>query len=357
MEGQEGRRVADISIAGLGHVGRALLGILASDAEARVAFRVILVGDSSGCLAAAEGFGPGRLAALAAAKAEGVSLAAAPALPGERFDAGSEAFLRALEARPPAIHVELGPTELATGGAAKDRVLRALALGARVASAAKGPFAAAWEELEAASGGPEAFAARVRCSATVGAGLPILDSGRALALGSPIRGLAAVLNGTSSLVLSLMEEGLSLEAAVARAQGLGMAEADPSSDLDGWDAAAKLVILARATLGERLAVAEVARESVRAATPERLAAARAKGARLRAVGRLTRRAGAGGGLAAAVALEELPAGSPLAAPGGGAAIVFDCERSGEVAISGRGAGPLETASAVYRDLRVLKGRA
>ncbi|MBL8967050.1 MAG: hypothetical protein JNG85_08575 [Spirochaetaceae bacterium] len=356
MVGQNGRLVADISIAGLGHVGQALLGILAGDAEARAAFRVILVGDSSGCLAAAAGFAPGRLAALAEGKAGGASLAAMGALPGERLETGSGAFARALELKPPAIHVELGPTELATGGAAKDRIARALALGSRVASAAKGPFAAAWEELESAAGGREAFAARVRFSATVGAGLPILDSGRALALGSPIRGLAAALNGTSSLVLSLMEEGLSLEAAVARAQALGMAEADPSADLDGWDAAAKLVILARSALGRRLELEDVARESLRAATPERFQAARAKGARLRAIGRLTRCAPDGTGLAAAVALEEVPEGSPLAAPGGGAAVVFDCERTGEVSVAGRGAGPLETASAVYRDLRVLKGR-
>jgi len=333
----------DISIAGLGNVGRALLGILASDSEASRRFRVVLLGDSSGALAEPAGFPAPRLAELAEAKRRGGSLAGeAGAEPGEG------AFILAMRRLQPRIHVELGPTDPETGGPSLGRILAALELGAFAASASKGPFAAAWDRLAAAAGGEEAFWRRLRFSATVGAGLPLIDAGRALAAGSPIRGLAAALNGTSSLVLSLMEEGLSLEAAVGRAQELGMAEADPSADLDGLDAAVKLAILSRAVLGEALPLSRIARESVRLASPERLARAAAAGTRLRAIGRLSRLPG--GGVEAAVRLEELLPSSPLAAAGGSAALVYDCERSGEVAISGRGAGPLETASAVYRDL-------
>ena len=332
-----------ISVAGLGNVGRALLGILASDREASRRFRVVLLGDSSGALAEPAGFPAPRLAELAETKRNGGRLA------GEAgAEAGEGAFIRAMRRLSPRVHVELGPTDAETGGPSLERLLAALGLGASAASASKGPFAVAWDRLQVAAGGEEAFWRRLRFSATVGAGLPLIDAGRALAAGSPIRGLAAALNGTSSLVLSLMEEGLSLEAAVGRAQELGMAEADPSADLDGLDAAVKLAILSRAVLGEALPLSLIARESVRLASPERLARAAAAGKRLRAIGRLSRLPG--GGVEAAVRLEELPPASPLAAAGGGAALVYDCERSGEVAVSGRGAGPLETASAVYRDL-------
>lgn len=342
----------DLYIAGLGSVGRALLGLLASPEGA--GFRVVALADSSGLLGAPEGFSPEELRAIAASKGEGRSLAAAapslamamaPATPRFRFEAGA--------GTPPPydILVELGPTDARTGGPSLARCLAALRSGAALVAASKGPFVAGWEALVEAAGGPEAFSARARFSATVGAGTPVLALGRELARGSPIRGLAAVLNGTSSLVLALMEEGLGLDAAVREAQARGMAEADPSADLDGWDAAAKLCILAREVLGEALPLEGVARESVRAADPGRLAAARAAGRLTRAVGRLAR--GADGRLEAAVRLEELPAASPLAVAPGGAAVIFDAVYAGEVALTGRGAGPLQTASATLRDLREL----
>jgi homoserine dehydrogenase len=354
MHNLAGGKTVDIAIAGFGHVARALARILAelkTDAPAGGCpfFRVIAVSDSSGCLLDRNGIDGRRLLELARAKEGGAALGGAPGALR-----GSDALVSALEGRWPPILVETGPTQIRDGGDSKLRSVAALRGGSSVVLASKGPVAAAWEELAAAAGGEAELARRLRFSATVGAGMPVIDAGRALALGSPIRGIAACLNGTSSLVLGLMEEGLSLHRAVARAQELGMAEADPAADLDGLDAAAKLCILARAVLGAPIKPSEVARESVREVTESRIASASARGGRVRAVGRLRFE---GGALIAAVRLEELPASSPLAVSGGSCAVLFDSERSGELSLVGKGAGPVETASALLRDLRILAGAA
>lgn len=339
-----GENSYDIAIAGFGQVGRAFARILAEEAprtaKTEPSFRVIGLHDSTGGIVDEGGISWPRLVELARAKDAGTGLAAL-AMPGS---AGSPA---------PGglIHVELGPTDVITGGMSGQRILDALRRGAAIVSSSKGAFVAQWEQIEELA---RLRGLPVRFSATVGAGMPIIEAGRALAQGSTINGLRACLNGTSSFVLGLMEEGMSLEAAVKRAQQMGMAEADPSADLDGHDAAAKLCILARAVLGIDLRHSEVRRTSVREATSARIAAAAAKGLHLRSVARLAfaeplaRR-----GLSASVQLEEVPATGTLAVKGAGCAIIFETSRSGELALSGVGAGPVETASAVLRDLRAV----
>jgi homoserine dehydrogenase len=343
MEYDHGRRVLDVAIAGFGGVARALARFIAeSPAGSSPAIRVVAVADSLGCVYDASGISYGRLLELASAKEGGVGLGAAPSA-----IRGPKALEETLRGRWPSVLVEAGPTSLDGGGGSTERAVAALRAGASVALASKGPVASAWDELVWAAGDQDQMTRRLRFSATVGAGMPIVDAGYALAAGSPLRGIAACLNGTSSLVLGLMEGGAGLDAAIAKAQELGMAEADPSADLDGLDAAAKLCILSRAILGAPLSPAEVERESVGDVEESRIASALARGMRIRAVGRLSMR---GGRAAASVRLEELPESSPLAVAGGGCAIVFDTLRSGELCMTGVGAGPRETASALLRDI-------
>ncbi len=326
-----------ISVAGFGPVGRAFVRILAEGgAPGSPAFRVVSLCDSSGMVSEAGGIPSARLLELAAAKQAGIPLAAMGAKTAPQ------------RAAPMTVHVELGPTDARTGGPSLGRILHALRDGAAVASSCKGPFVAAWEEISALA---SASRLPVRFSATVGGGVPLIDLGRSLALGSRITGIAACLNATSSLVLGFMEEGLCLDEAVGRAQEIGLAEADPSADLDGIDASVKLCILSRAVLGRALALDEVERQSVRVLTPERIAAARSRGMRLRAVARL----GTGFGEKAQVRLEELQPSSPLIVSGSACALVYETERSGRVAVIGHEVGPRETASAVYRDLLTMAG--
>jgi len=330
-------------ISGLGHVGRALLGRLSEPDAAD--FAACGLADSSGAFSAPGGLGREALPGLAEGKRLGGRLADLAPGCGLRREAGTR---EALEASGAGILVELAPTDPLTGGPALVTALAALELGMDLVFASKGALVAAWDRLEAAA---SAGGGRILHSATVGGGMPVIDAGRAFSRGNPIQRIEALLNGTSVYVLSMMEGGLSVEHAVAQAQAAGLAEADPSADLDGLDAACKLCILARSVMGLPLALGDVERQSVREASPEAVASALERGERLRAVAVLER---TGGGLSASVRLGSVPASSPLARTGSENAVIFHSLNAGDLTVLGKGAGPRETASAVYRDLLVLR---
>lgn len=341
-------------ISGLGYVGRAVLELLPEESSPRVL--VVGVSDSSGALYDPDGFSEAELESLRREKADGKRLAetalgfgagagtaaAADAAGRRAFLPGRDGALAAIAAARPDILAELSPTEL-SGGAAVDYALAAIGAGADLIFASKGVLAGAWERVV-----PAAVAAgrRLRYSATVGGGMPVIDAGLAFSQANPLESLEAVLNGTSVYVLSLMEEGMDLAGAVAAAQAAGMAEADPSADLDGWDAAAKLCILSRTLFGRPLTPAEARRTSLRELAPGAIAEAKARGRVIRAVGRLD----ASG---ARIELVELDPTSPLARRGAENAVVYRSRFAGDLALIGKGAGPRETAAAVLRDLSLL----
>lgn len=353
-------------ISGLGYVGRAVLELLPEASSPRVL--VVGLSDSSGALYDPDGFSEAELERLRRDKADGKRLAAAAAALGagvgsaaaspaassappeaavasagrRAFLPGREGALAAIAAARPDILAELSPTEL-SGGAAVDYALAALGAGAELIFASKGALAGAWERVVPAA---EAAGRRLRYSATVGGGMPVIDAGLAFSQANPLESLEAVLNGTSVYVLSLMEEGMDLGRAVAAAQAAGMAEADPSADLDGWDAAAKLCILSRTLFGRPLTPAEVRRTSLRELAPGAIAEAKARGRVIRAVGRLDVSG-------ASIELVELDPSSPLARRGAENAVVYRSRFAGDLALIGKGAGPRETATAVLRDLSIL----
>lgn len=336
-------------ISGLGYVGRAVLELLPEASSPRVL--VAGVSDSSGALYDPDGFSEAELERLRRDKAAGKRLAEAAAGLGAGLGAaadrraflpGREGALAAIVAARPDILAELSPTEL-SGGAAVDYALAAIGAGADLIFASKGALAGAWDRVVPAA---EVAGRRLRYSATVGGGMPVIDAGLAFAQANPLESLEAVLNGTSVYVLSLMEEGMDLTRAVAAAQAAGMAEADPSADLDGWDAAVKLCILSRTLFGRPLSPAEVRRSSLRELAPGAIADAKARGRVIRAVARLD----ASG---ARIELVELDPSSPLARRGAENAVVYRSRFAGDLALIGKGAGPRETAAAVLRDLSLL----
>ncbi|MCX7024991.1 MAG: hypothetical protein NT080_10265 [Spirochaetes bacterium] len=344
-----------IALAGAGKVGLALLDLLASGAGGAVV--TVAVADSSGSVLAPRGFDPDGLRRIVAAKRGGGRLA--DARDGSQPTGTASCQFEELFASGIAdILVELGPTDIVTGGGSLVRILAALRAGMHVVSASKGPFVALLPDgssaRDAVRSAAEASGVTVRASATVGAGTPMIDTGRIFALGNRVDRIEGSLNGTSSLVLGLMEDGLSLDAALGRARELGMAEADPSADLDGIDAAVKLSILCAEVMDVDLPLGAIARESLREATPERFALAAAHGRKLRAVARAERVGGTGA--RASVSISEVAPSSPLACSGGDNAVVFSSAHAGEIGLSGRGAGPMETAAAVLRDILVIAGR-
>jgi homoserine dehydrogenase len=219
----------------------------------------------------------------------------------------------------------------------------ALKRGQDVVTANKEIYARRFGELDAAA---KASGAEIRVSACVGGGVPVIEAvDKAVAEGRTIVSIEGVANGTSNFVLDEMEAGLTLEAAIKLAQEAGYAEADPSADIDGWDAASKMAILARRGMGLSLSPDDAERDSLRPLTQGDIAAAAKRGQRLRQVGRVDR-----DGLYT-VKVAALPQDAFLAGargPENRFRIVFS--DGSEQMISGLGAGRWPTAEAMFADL-------
>ena len=179
-------------------------------------------------------------------------------------------------------------------------------------------------------------------------GLPIFNLVQETMPAVTIRGFRGVVNSTTNFILSALERGEAFEPALKRMQEAGVAEADASLDLDGWDAAAKAAALANVMLDADLTPHTVTRDGITAATAERARAARAAGRRLKLV---ATGSGRGAQASAAVALQELEADDPLAILEGQAnALEIDSWPLGRVVITQRDGGLEKTAYALVSDL-------
>jgi homoserine dehydrogenase len=202
--------------------------------------------------------------------------------------------------------IELTPLNLDNGEPAITHVRTALEKGMHVVSANKGPVAFAYRELRRlAASQRRAFL----FESTVMDGAPVLGVARAGLPAARVLGFRGVLNSTTNYILTRMEHGISFEDAVAQAQALGIAETDPSADVDGWDATVKTVVLANVLLGGDLRPEDVERTGIRDVTPSQLAAARATGQRVKLVCQAERQED---GFVARVAPEEVPLDDPMA---------------------------------------------
>ncbi len=230
------------------------------------------------------------------------------------------------------------PTELMAEAAAR---------GARLVTANKAALAERWDVW-----GPWVRAGRVGFEAAVMAGTPVIGAVAGALRGSRLRSLEALLNGTCAYLIGEMEAGVGFDEALAEAQRLGYAEADPALDIDGIDAAHKLTVLARLCADPDLAWVDVVPHvhGVRELTTEGVAAEVAAGRRVRLVAALE--ADGAGGWRASVAPRSVPAEHPLAflGAGGRSALVYRGDAVGEVWIAGRGAGAEATASGVLADV-------
>lgn len=164
---------------------------------------------------------------------------------------------------------------------------------------------------------------RFLCEATVMDGIPIFSLFPAGLPAAELRGFSGVLNSTTNVVLTEVEKGLSFEEAIRRAQALGIAETDPSHDLDGWDSAVKVVALSTVLMDVPVALDQVQRTGIRELSPEKVRSARAAGMRYKLVCRAERR---GAGVDCMVRPELLLATDPLAnLEGTSSAIRFDLD--------------------------------
>lgn len=236
--------------------------------------------------------------------------------------------------------IEATPTDLASGEPGTAHIISAMRIGKHVISVNKGPLALAFPSLiELANYNGVMF----RFSGTVGGGTPILEFAKRCLKGDRIVSFQGILNGTTNYILSKMEEGLTYESALADAKQKGYAEAVPSLDTDGYDAAAKLVIMANWVMGMKVTMKDVARTGISGVKVSDVKSAQSRGNAIKLIAACdTRRL--------EVRPTEVSKKDPICVDGTLNAVTFSSEHSGQQTIIGRGAGGMETASAVLRDL-------
>jgi homoserine dehydrogenase len=235
--------------------------------------------------------------------------------------------------------------------AATDHVLEAFRLGMDVVTANKGPIAWSWLEVSAAA---TAADRRIRFESTVMDGLPVFSLLEYTLPDCALLGFEAVFNATTNHIIDAMAAGSTFDDALAQAQEEGYAEADPSNDVDGWDAASKAAALANVAMGAGITPADVERESLRDLPLERILRAREEGKRLRLVTSVWRESEAAGGASPAGPHEQSGPGErsaghhePPADPGARPARVRARLQAGELdiehplaAVSGESLGAL-----------------
>ena len=243
------------------------------------------------------------------------------------------------------ILVEMSPTNLDTAQPALSICHQALEAGLHLALANKGPVALDYANLRAKA---QASDLQLRYEATVMAGTPTMQLAQEALAGCEIRSARGILNGTTNYMLTQMEGGLSYVEALAQAQALGYAETDPSGDVEGWDAAGKVLILANALFGSSLTMANLDVSGITRISAADMAAAAAAGERYKLIARATPTGGS-------VKALRLPLSDPLASVAGATnAITLDTDLLGDVTLIGAGAGQLETGSAILSDLLAIQ---
>jgi homoserine dehydrogenase len=185
--------------------------------------------------------------------------------------------------------------------------------------------------------------------ASVGGGIPLLVGYRQILAANRVTGVRGIVNGTTNYILSQMtESGAAYDDALAEAQRLGYAEPDPTADVEGYDSAYKLAILASLMTGRHVHPDRVDRTGISGVTAAEIESARSSGGvvKLIAAAEVT-----GGEVAARVAPEVVPQSNLLAhVRANYNAIEITGDQVGPVVLSGQGAGPMPTASAIVSDI-------
>ncbi|RNJ75681.1 MAG: homoserine dehydrogenase [Nitrosopumilus sp. B06] len=323
-----------IILCGFGIVGQSLARLFESRADdlyAKYALKPRIVGvfDSRGGAADQSGLDPGKL--VSAKKKSGSVSDGAPS--GVDMIQNIEADVLIETTASNYNDAEPGMTHITT----------AMKRGMHVISVNKGPLALAFPSLMELATYNRVL---LKFSGTVGGGTPILDYAKNSLRGERITSFSGILNGTTNYILSNMASGLSFEEALDDAKQKGYVEADESLDLDGLDAAAKLVILANWIMGMKVTMPDIECTGIRRVTAKDIDAAAKKRCAVKLVascdGRLQ------------VGPREIADDDPLCVNGTLNAISFTSEHSGTQTIIGKGAGGMETASSILRDLLEIR---
>jgi homoserine dehydrogenase len=241
--------------------------------------------------------------------------------------------------------VEATYTDIKTAEPATSHIRAAFEKGMHVTTTNKGPLALYFHELSQLAKNKNL---KFLYEGTVMSGTPLLNLIRETLAVSSISEIKGILNGTTNYILTRMEEGLSYDDALKKAQELGYAEAVPDADVLGWDALAKVTILANTVLGSRSKPNDFPCQGITDITADAISNAKSRGKRFKLIGKVWRD---GGDVKASVAPEEIDLGHPLAGVMGATnAVTITTGTLGDVTIVGPGAGRTETGYSALIDI-------
>jgi homoserine dehydrogenase len=240
------------------------------------------------------------------------------------------------------VMVEATPTNVETGEPGLTHIITALESGKHVVTSNKGPLALEYARLMELAATKEKV---LRFEATVGGAMPIFSLVKEDLAGNEILSITGILNGTCNYILTRMaEEGLPYEHVLKEAQEIGIAEANPSQDVEGMDTAVKLVILANSIFGRNAAYKDVEVTGITEITPDALTLADEAGYVIKLIGEVDRE----GNLKVAPRL--VPKDDPLNVGGTLNVATIKTDLAGDITVIGKGAGPIEAASAILSDI-------
>ena len=240
--------------------------------------------------------------------------------------------------------VDATPTNIQDGEPSASLLESAMKTKKNIITANKGPLALAFSSIVEKADYNNVI---LKYSATVGGGTPILEFGRKCLEADRILEMHAILNGTTNYILTEMDDrGLDFQDALKEAQELGYAEADPTLDVDGFDAAAKLVIMGNLLLGKELVLNDLKIDGIRDITQKDITKAKDNGNTIKLIASVNDMA--------KVEPVIISKDDPMSVAGALCSVKFVSEFAGEEIIIGKGAGGMETASAMIRDLVEIK---
>jgi homoserine dehydrogenase len=336
-----------IGLIGCGTVGQGLLGILDEKRDfLRDAFgfeaKIVAITDKiKGTLILPEGID---IPAVLALLGQGKGLAEYPKATPAQVEPLDP--LDMIERTDADIIAEMTYTDIKTGEPATSYIKKALLRGKHVVTSNKGPAALHYRDIQDLA---RKNGIQFRIEGTVMSGTPVFHLAECGLAGNTVREVKGILNGTTNFILTKMEtEGMDYGPALALAQKLGYAEADPTADVEGFDALAKIVILSNVLLGGSLKTTDVPCKGISAITKADVEAAKAAGFRYKLIAHAKMD---GGTVTATVSPQKLPLSDPLAGVmGAHNALSLETDLMGKITIQGAGAGKVETGFAILSDL-------
>ncbi|HOY31869.1 MAG TPA: homoserine dehydrogenase [Bacteroidales bacterium] len=243
---------------------------------------------------------------------------------------------------------ELTYTDLKTGGPAIDHVKTALSAKKHVVTSNKGPAALKYQEFSKLA---KKNGVRFMIEGTVVAGTPIINLSKGPLAGCEISKIKGILNGTTNYMLTEMEKGMDYASVLKVAQELGYAEADPTGDVEGYDARGKVCILANVVMGAPLKINDISCKGITKITPKDIEKAKKEGKRWKLIGCVENK---NGKVSGSVSPEMVELTHPLAGVmGANNALTFTTDMLGDVTVVGPGAGRIQTGYAILTDILAI----